>query len=59
MLVQIVGEEKHTENRKHDEEFHEYDEPQHPSDGHALETIYIESPDFEEPCSHLHIRDKG
>ena len=53
MLVQIVGKEKDAEDGKHDEEFHQYDEPQHPSDGHTLETIYIKSPDFVEPGSHL------
>ena len=52
MLIQIVGEEKDAENGKHDEEFHQYDEPQRPADGHALETIYIKSPYFEEPRSH-------
>ena len=52
MLIQIVGEEKDAENGKHDEEFHQYDKPQHPADGHALETIYIKSPYFEEPRSH-------
>ena len=44
--VQIIGEEEYTQYEKHDEQFHQNNEPQSFPERHTSESIDVKPPDF-------------
>jgi hypothetical protein len=52
LAAQKVRKEKEAENEEHDEEFHQYNQPQGAAQSHASKTFDIEVPDMEQCILH-------